>query len=347
MDVNFNEDKIWILYFVFGETLYGIDSEKIKEIVELPYIKSSINTPTFFKGSIEYRGEMVPVIDMRTCLGMEYTKYQPSDVLVVIEEDSLILGLIFPPILDILGFSITQKLPTFPQFIKGHTSDKPIVDTYIKSHDNTIYLINTTAVIELLNNLKQQQMEGSEIQENLKTPLFDKEIEEKDRELYVERAKRVASVIIPPSYQQDLFSLLLIKEEKDFFFIHATVVKELCDLSEYSKIPTGHRLLVGFMNLRGDILPLTDFQNISGRPKKTYSPTSKVLIFQNEDVQIGIIIDEVIKEVTVEKSLFCELPEIDENLHLHSFIKEAINFENKVVGIISHEKILHSFFATN
>jgi chemotaxis-related protein WspB len=54
-----------ILLFYLGDAMYGINCEKIREICPLVKLEKIPHAPEYFAGLFKYRGDIVPVIDLR------------------------------------------------------------------------------------------------------------------------------------------------------------------------------------------------------------------------------------------------------------------------------------------
>ena len=52
------------LLFYLGETIYTVSCEKVREIVPMMSLKKVPNEVNYFAGYFNYRGEIVPVIDL-------------------------------------------------------------------------------------------------------------------------------------------------------------------------------------------------------------------------------------------------------------------------------------------
>jgi purine-binding chemotaxis protein CheW len=72
------------LAFTLGEQEFGINLLKVKEIISLVDITQVPHAPHFVKGIINLRGSIVPVIDLRTKLGMEEIEYNERTCIIVI-----------------------------------------------------------------------------------------------------------------------------------------------------------------------------------------------------------------------------------------------------------------------
>ncbi len=76
------------LAFTLGEQEFGINLLKVKEIISLVEITHVPHTPRYVKGIINLRGNIVPVIDLRTKLGMEEVPYNERTCIIVITNPS-------------------------------------------------------------------------------------------------------------------------------------------------------------------------------------------------------------------------------------------------------------------
>lgn len=73
------------LTFSMGPENYGIGIKKVKEIIGMIPITSVPQTPDFFKGVINLRGKVIPVIDLRIRFGMDQAEYTERTCIVVVE----------------------------------------------------------------------------------------------------------------------------------------------------------------------------------------------------------------------------------------------------------------------
>ena len=64
-----------MLLFYLGESMYGINCEKIREICPLVKLEKLPHAPNYFAGLFKYRGAIVPVIDLRRLV-----QHEPCDM---------------------------------------------------------------------------------------------------------------------------------------------------------------------------------------------------------------------------------------------------------------------------
>ncbi len=90
-----------VLGFKFGEHEYAIEISVVEMIVEESQITPVPNSKRFIKGVMNLRGRIVPVIDVRTILNIEYEEKSASNVIVARIDDTEI-GFIVDKVTEVL-----------------------------------------------------------------------------------------------------------------------------------------------------------------------------------------------------------------------------------------------------
>jgi purine-binding chemotaxis protein CheW len=73
------------LCFLLGEKLYGVNILNVKEIIEYTEVTPIPMMPEFFRGAINLRKRIVPVIDLAFRLGMKRTENSRRTCIVITE----------------------------------------------------------------------------------------------------------------------------------------------------------------------------------------------------------------------------------------------------------------------
>jgi purine-binding chemotaxis protein CheW len=73
------------LTFVLGLEEYGLEILKVREIIGYMDITSVPRTPVYVKGVINLRGQVIPVVDLRTKFGMQTTETTDQTCIIVVE----------------------------------------------------------------------------------------------------------------------------------------------------------------------------------------------------------------------------------------------------------------------
>ena len=86
------EDRISVVEI--GGKWFGIDILKSKEVVPLPNITPVPNTDRLVIGVFNLRGDIYPVVDISTVLDLPEKKIQASDMVILLEMNSDVMGIV-------------------------------------------------------------------------------------------------------------------------------------------------------------------------------------------------------------------------------------------------------------
>jgi purine-binding chemotaxis protein CheW len=103
------------LLFLIGSEEFGVDALKVQELIRYTSPVKVPNAPPSVRGVINFRGEVIPVLDMRKIFQLEQGDYNEFTVIVVVETNSKTFGLIVDRVLDIISLSEDNIQPT-PEF---------------------------------------------------------------------------------------------------------------------------------------------------------------------------------------------------------------------------------------
>lgn len=105
------------LTFLLNEEEYGISIREVKEIIRIMDITDIPKTPAFFKGVINLRGKIIPVIDLRIRFGMEERAYTQKTCIIVVEimvqDMKKIIGLIVDTVSEVMPVH-TEEIEQVP-----------------------------------------------------------------------------------------------------------------------------------------------------------------------------------------------------------------------------------------
>ncbi len=107
------------LTFSMANEEYGIEIEKIKEIIGMMQITTVPQTPEFVKGVINLRGKVIPVVDLRARFGMESIDYTERTCIIVVEiqvqSGTVMIGVVVDAVSEVLNIKgdDIEETPTF------------------------------------------------------------------------------------------------------------------------------------------------------------------------------------------------------------------------------------------
>lgn len=110
-----NEHESQLLVFNVDGEEFGVDVLLVQEIIR--YIKPTKipNGPKAVRGVINFRGEVIPVLDIRERFALPTREYDEFTVIVVVEYHGKTLGLVVDQVSDIVSLASkdTQLTPEF------------------------------------------------------------------------------------------------------------------------------------------------------------------------------------------------------------------------------------------
>ncbi|NCN95305.1 MAG: hypothetical protein GW917_01130 [Bdellovibrionales bacterium] len=101
LDSRFMELKI-------GEQLFALPLMKVKEVIQKPEITQVPNMPSHFEGMINLRGQILGVFNVRKKLNQKSVENGPPEVIIVVESDGLMLGMIVDEVTRVIQASAEQ-----------------------------------------------------------------------------------------------------------------------------------------------------------------------------------------------------------------------------------------------
>jgi purine-binding chemotaxis protein CheW len=104
--------------FSIGDEQYGIDIMAVREIKGWSEITHLPKQPDYVRGVLNLRGVMVPIIDLRCRFGQGKTDATELHVVIVVQVEARVIGLLADHVLDILAFEASQIQPV-PQIARS------------------------------------------------------------------------------------------------------------------------------------------------------------------------------------------------------------------------------------
>ena len=115
------DEKKYVVFNVSKEN-YGIDISSVSSIIEMPQITNVPRAPKHFRGIINLRGEIIPVISLRRKMSLEDDTFTNSSRIIITEvEDNKQIGLIVDEVREVVAIPDEEIMDPSP-FLKGGNS---------------------------------------------------------------------------------------------------------------------------------------------------------------------------------------------------------------------------------
>ena len=130
--------------FSVGQEEYGLELLRVKEVIRLREITWLPKAPSFVKGIINLRGDVIPIIDLRDKFGMETREETAQTRVIVVEVEGRLMGMVVDSASQVVRIPADQIDPPPP--VLGGFSQQFITGVG-KTEDKLVILLNTDAIL--------------------------------------------------------------------------------------------------------------------------------------------------------------------------------------------------------
>ena len=130
--------------FSVGEEEYGLELLRVKEVIRVREITWLPKAPSFVKGIINLRGDVIPIIDLRDKFGLDPREDTAQTRVIVVELEGRLTGLVVDSASQVVRIPGDQVDP--PPAVPGSFSQELITGVG-KLEDSLIILLNPDAIL--------------------------------------------------------------------------------------------------------------------------------------------------------------------------------------------------------
>jgi len=275
-------DEEQLVSFLLDKEEYAIGIMMVKEIIRVPQIVKIPNCEAFIEGVVSLRSLVLPIINLRTCFGMEYMEINDRTRILVVDMGSFTAGLLVDKVSEVLRIptSIIQPPPKF-------TSQN------VEQLKGVAKLNNGNRMILVLEPSKLV----SDVQINSIS-----EINEIPEQITDEKS------MIRQSIEEE--QLVTFKIDMEEYGIKIANVQEINRMTNITKVPRAPACIEGIVNLRGNIIPALNLRRLFNLTDKQVSDATRIIIVDFEGRKTGIVVDSVSEVLRFDKALIEAPPDI-------------------------------------
>ncbi len=137
-------ETVQVVSFQLGSEEYGVDISQVQEIIRMVEITHVPRAPRFMEGVINLRGQLIPIIDLRTRFGMSRINATKSTRIIVTEIGSKRVGMVVDSVSEVLNIPI-ENVEEAPEMIAGVGTE--YIQGVGKMNDRLIIMLDLTMVI--------------------------------------------------------------------------------------------------------------------------------------------------------------------------------------------------------
>lgn len=306
-------DEVQIVSFQVGSEEFGLEIDKVKEIIRFPEIVKVPNVPDFIKGIISLRDTLMPIVDMRTKLGAGNDEVTTTTRVVVVDVSGAFVGLTVDQVFEVIRIPKSIIYPP-PTTVLSETGEKITGIARLDDGQRIIMLMDPQTVIS---EYDLDEISAGEGFSHSETQAEDRaEINEKQ--------------------------LVIMKLAGEQYGIDIAQVQEITKMAQITTVPRSPNFVQGVVNLRGDVIPVIDMRKRFELEAGDYSDRTRIIVSEINNKKIGLIVDEVMEVLRVSAGNFEEVPGIVNDEHGQAYMDGIVNTENRMIMALNLENVLES-----
>jgi purine-binding chemotaxis protein CheW len=167
-----------------------------------------------------------------------------------------------------------------------------------------------------------------------------------DKVIFVERAQAISRKLVQP-LKKDVTPLTVILLNQEYFGVDPEIIKEFYRIDDFTPIPStaASPFLLGFINVRGEILTLIDVWQVLKSQRLELKKTSKILVITVQDLIVGVLVDDILDVIFVKPEELQAVPLGMQKAH-EEYIKNTVLYEKDVLGVLSLTKVVETILHT-
>ena len=136
---------------------------------------------------------------------------------------------------------------------------------------------------------------------------------------------------------------LTFNSSKESFAVDIQTVKEIKEFSSITIIPLMPKSVLGVINLRGNVVPIIDFQVRIGKEKSKITKRTCIIIVEiihlDEKMEVGILVDSVSEVIYIPQEEIEKAPSSGSKIR-NDFIKSIGKIDGKFIIILDITNVL-------
>ena len=140
-------DELKLIIFKLGREEYGMDILRVQEIKRMMSITRVPSTPPFIKGVINLRGSVLPVIDLRTRLGLVEAELGDAARIIVIMANETTVGFIVDEVVEVTTIN-TQNVEVAHALSTGLSTE--YISGIAKADNRLFIMLNPDSIVNIL-----------------------------------------------------------------------------------------------------------------------------------------------------------------------------------------------------
>jgi purine-binding chemotaxis protein CheW len=132
--------------------------------------------------------------------------------------------------------------------------------------------------------------------------------------------------------------------KKEMFAVNVSIVKEIIEYTQITRVPMMQSFIAGVTNIRGNVIPVLDLPDRLGLGRSDISKRSCVITLEThiggEESEVGIIVDMVDQVYEVSASHKMDAPEFGAKIR-KDFMQMMVKVDGRFITLLDMNGILN------
>jgi len=271
-----------LVTFYIGNDEFGSDIMHVREIIRLAEVTKVPQAPGYVEGVCNLRGNILPIIDGRTRLGLERRQKDENTRVLVVDVHGKSTGIVVDRMSEVLRVN-QSDIEDAPQIVQG--TDSNYIEGMVKLNEGKRII----TALNISNIITTEKIE--EIKQAGKSTIVKADSKEKTTDIE----------------EEQLVTFLLGDEEYAFSIMD---VKEIIRVEQITAIPNVPKYVEGVIAIRNRLLPIINMRSFFELPAVEPTDQARIIIVDLGKITAGFWVDKVAEVISIPKKIIDPPPAV-------------------------------------
>jgi len=275
------------LSFYIGDERFGMDIDQVREIITVPEISQRVLVEDYILGVIALRGERISIIDLRMFVGEGPSVLTPEHRIIILRDESFTVGILVDGVKEVLSFGPKDLAPMPPLVGDRHSGGFCGV---IEKPDGAVVLLN---IMELFSAARERIAGHLRINDDNVEP---------EQNFAIGQTRTLKH----KGHGQTYITFALDT-------VYGAPIEQIREIvpanGNIHHLPGQVDYIEGFINLRAEVIPVINLRryfDVADDP----GSEKLIMIFAWNDRRVGILIDQLLRIVTLDQVEEQKIPKL-------------------------------------
>lgn len=328
-----------VLFSISGQKL-GLELEYVHEIINLVRIEPAIDTSPGILGTINYRGTVIPVIQLDRILNLPPVNITINSLIFILKVDELLLGFIAEEV-DQIIYLPRRRLEPIPSHI--HISE--YIGKLIKYRSSIIYLLDVRKLsTDLFADKLHFEKDTTKGYIEVPSEILKLFTEEELRILNKRTEDLTLSLVSEPEDNVIFNYLIFSLRDGNYYALNTDNIVEVVNLPEIYYVPNQPPFIKGVILLREEIISVLNLVSflVEGEASKRIEDRKDyfVIIIEAIGKKFGVAVYNIEQMCSIARNEIQSLNTVIGESR-SSMIIGSFSLNERIVNIISPDEIVN------